>query len=466
MRIPILSNSYKGISSDVTSETRINCYAEIGPDGKTVQRIYGTPGCVEFADLGAQPVRGMHAFGDFMYAVSSDQFYQINNAGTATAKGTLNTISGNVSIRDNGTQIIIVDGTDGWIYTPASDTFAQISDGDFPTANTADFIGGYFVVDSNNTGRYYISSLYDGTAWDALDFKTAESSPDNLIRVKESHGQLFLFGDETIEVHVQTENADFPFTRLAGANIKWGLAARWSVADFNGTLAFLAKRSDGALQVVVMNGYMPQRISSNGIEKIIKDFSRVSDAVAFSYAVAGHYFYNISFPSEGRSFEFDASTGLWHERMTGDDRYLGEKHVFYLNRQFVGGHASGKIYRVDEATYTDADEQITRQFVMPYAHADGQAMFYDRLWIEFEEGVGLTSGQGIDPMVWMDWSDDGGKVYGNPIVSRIGALGEYNNRAVFDQLGYGYQRDYRITMSDPVKFVVVGAILEADVGYR
>ncbi len=40
------------------------------------------------------------------------------------------------------------------------------------------FIDGYFVIaQAGNSDRFWISALYDGTTWGALDFATAEGSP-------------------------------------------------------------------------------------------------------------------------------------------------------------------------------------------------------------------------------------------------------------------------------------------------
>jgi hypothetical protein len=86
-------------------------------------------------------------------------------------------------------------------------------------------------------------------------------------------------------------------------------------------------------------------------------------------------------------------------------------------------------------------------------------------------GSGYTSAPTItvaggtsDPQAMLDWSDDGGHVWGNEHWTGIGAIGEYKNRAVWRRLGTSRERIYRLTITDAVKPIVIGAHLEAVAG--
>ena len=201
MRTQFMGVGLSAKSPNVTAQTRVNMYLEYSPQGdKTQVSAYGTPGLELFVNFGDTSARAHYALGDYDYVVHRGTFWEINNAGVMTNRGSLLTTSGRCAIADNGTQIMIVDGTYGYIYTIATTTLAQIVDADFP-ANpvTVTFEGGYFLVSLANSGKFYISGLYAGATWDALDFATAESNPDNLIRVQEDHGDVVLFGDISTE---------------------------------------------------------------------------------------------------------------------------------------------------------------------------------------------------------------------------------------------------------------------------
>lgn len=460
MMIPILSNAYKGYTTANSVERRINCFPELG-EGKTVNKIHGTPGSKLFSNIGTFSSRGLYVFNDLLYTVMGNTLYEVATDGTATSKGTVNTNYGRVSMADNGTELIIVDGTNGYIFS--SDTLTQIADADFPNgATTVAFLGGYFIVDdASNTGRYYYSALYDGTSWDALDFATAETIPDALVSVFEDHGQLLLFGDRSIEAWYVSGDADLPFSIVGGATIRWGLAARFSVSYFDNSVAFLGKRKeDGALQVVRLAGYQVERISNDAIEYEIQNYSVTNDAFSYSYTLFGHTFFVLGFPSANVTWVYDAATKLWHEMQTNGIRHISDGYAYFNNKHIISDFAHGELYQLDMGTYTDNGITIKRSFVMPYIHDNNEEyLFGPSLQVQLEHGIGLISGQGSDPKIMMDYTDDG-KTWSNKKIRGIGKQGEYLVRAKWNRLGRFRNRAFRITMTDPVKFVVTGAYLK------
>ena len=62
------------------------------------------------------------------------------------------------------------------------------------------------------------------------------------------------------------------------------------------------------------------------------------------------------------------------------------------------------------------------------------------------------------------WSDDGGHTWSNEHWRGIGAIGDYTNRVNWKRLGRSRNRIYRLSVTDAVKRVLMGAHLEAEVG--
>lgn len=115
--IPLFGTNQQGKSSTVTSQSHTNLYAEIIQDAEKSRVVYyGTPGLSLFTSFGDTPVRGGIAVGDFIYYVHRGVFWQVNNAGVKTNRGTLTSTSGRVQMAYNGTQIAIVDGTFAGFY--------------------------------------------------------------------------------------------------------------------------------------------------------------------------------------------------------------------------------------------------------------------------------------------------------------------------------------------------------------
>ena len=85
---------------------------------KSVSALRSVPGYELFCTLGGGPVRGGISTSDGRgFFVSGSGFYEVFSDGTSILRGTLNSFVSRCQLAENGTQIIIVDGTDGYIFT-------------------------------------------------------------------------------------------------------------------------------------------------------------------------------------------------------------------------------------------------------------------------------------------------------------------------------------------------------------
>jgi hypothetical protein len=443
-------------SVNVTAQERINLYLEQSDD-KSTMVAYGTPGLSAFADFGASPVRGMHVIGDTLYAVNLSGFYSVNNSGITALLGNLLTFSGKVSMADNGLQLIIVDGIYGYIYTLATAAFVRITDVDFPGGDTVAFSDSFFIVNKPASQQFYLSASYNGLAWDGLDFASAESSPDNLVAVAVTQGRIVLFGALSIEHWASTGALDFPYSRISSATSDWGLAARFSVAEFNSSLIFLAQGRKGESQVVWLNGYTLERVSTFDIESIINAYPGVADASGFSYLYNGHQFYQLNFTSQGKSWLYDGATSLWSELKTGSGRHESEMATAYLGGIKAASYSTGKIYTVDGNSFTDNGVPIYSTLVTKHVSKSLERVSFSSLQVDCETGNGTSSGQGTAPRMMMQASKDGGHTWGNERWADMGAIGNYKARCRWNRLGLARDWVFRLSISDPVKRAILGA---------
>ena len=455
--VPLFGMGLGGKSKNVSDQMLVNLYREIQPEAeKNRMAIYPTPGLSLFASFGAEPVRGWWQVGTLIYAVVRNNVYSLNNAGTRTLLGSINSTTGRVDLSDNGQEVIIVDGQDGWIYDIAGATLTEITDADWPGANTVTFLAGYFIISEPDSGRFYISGLYDGASWDALDFATAESNPDELVRVFADGGQLLLFGDKTTEVWGNSGAADFPFAVIGGAASEWGLAARWSVAKFDNSVMFLRKNRLGQVQIAKQAGYQSMAISTPELDNRINSYAAVSDATAFSYMIDGHSFYQINFPTANESWLYDGLSNAWQKVQSGTGRHRADLQINFIDKPYVADFSNGNVYLLDPTAYTDNGAPISREMVCKHI-STGDWSIFDELWLEMEAGVGLVSGQGSDPQIMMQISKDGGHTWGNEIWVGFGRIGEYRTRAAWRRLGRSRDWLFKFRVTDPVKTVFVAA---------
>jgi len=457
--IPLFGLSNKSRSPSVSDQERVNLYSEISPDGERGGKItmYCMPGLTGQSNYGANPNRGAWSHGDFKYIVNRDKLWKEANDGTQTELGTLLTSGGLVDMCDNGTQLMIVDGTAGYILTFASDAFVQVG-GDFPANPTSvTFLNLRFVCTFAGTGQYYWSAINDGTSWDALDFATEESNPDNLVRVIADNGQLVLFGEFTTGFAGATGNDDAAFGRIGAAAIEFGLASKNSLDKFDQSLIFMSKTRLGGVQVCTLSGYTLQVVSNPDIETLFSKYSGIDSATGFSFQHQGHSFYQINFTAENISWRYDGRTGDWHKAESSGGRHRAEIQVNHQNRSYVTDYETGNLYLFDPDSLTDNGATITRKFIGRHL-TTGNVSRFAEIWIDMQMGVGTTTGQGVNPQLMMRISKDGGKTWGNERWANIGQLGDYKAKAKFRRLGRADPAwTFEFTVTDPVDVTFIGA---------
>jgi hypothetical protein len=108
--------------------------------------------------------------------------------------------------------------------------------------------------------------------------------------------------------------------------------------------------------------------------------------------------------------------------------------------------------------------QIRRLRQSPHLGQEQQWVFFSSFQLDLEAGVGLTTGQGSDPQVMLQWSDDGGHTWSNEHWTSAGALGAYRRRAIWRQLGRSRDRVWRVVISDPVKVAWLDAFVQVQGG--
>lgn len=317
----------------------------------------------------------------------------------------------------------------------------------------------------NSTSNSWAANIYTGSA----RFFSKEGNGDLLRSLASIRGELWLIGDQTIEVWYNPQGAlddatNIPFAKVRGAFINIGTAAVNSAVNNGNNLFWLGSSVAGSGRVWISNSYQPTVVSTSSIDHIIETMPNIQDATAFTYTQEGHEFYVINFNQGEKTLVYDTSTGEWHERAYWNsftsqfERHLPDCHCLFNNINYVGDYRSGNIYFLDLNNYTDNGDVVRRIRIGPHIHSDRKRMFFKEFEIDIERGTGIDgSGQGSDPIAFLQWSDDGGFTWSNEYWARIGAKGQYKTRLHWHRLGYSRDRVFKLTVSDPVKMVLIGA---------
>lgn len=349
-------------------------------------------------------------------------------------------------------------------------TVLPSTDGAFEGGGTVDISDNYFVYNKPQSQLWAASDLLSPIT-DSLSFASKDGSPDDLVAIIVDRREVYLLGEMSSEAWLDVGSVPFPFQRIQGSSTQQGIAAAYSCARVGNSFAYVSKNNRGESTIVQMNGYIPQRISTHAVETTLVG-QDVSDAIAWTYQLEGHETYVVTFPSigeNGLTWAYDITTGLWHKWLYTNNQNQYERHrgnccAFFNQQVLLGDYENGKLYRLSLSQYTDDGQLIRRVRRCPHITTDLQRQYFAELQIQFQPGVGLSTGQGQDPQAMLRWSDDGGFTWSNENWVTIGKQGQYFTRAMWRRLGFARDRIFEVVITDPIKAVIVSANLKAEAG--
>lgn len=460
-------------STNINAQRCVNLYPQMDESGtgKNVACLLGTPGLVTFCEIGDKPVRGIITSSTGrVFAAADTKLWEILGDGTKVDRGTLTSSAGFVSIADNGSLLMLVDGPGGYQYDLNANVLTEIAEFAINGGGaTVTFLDGRFIFNPPQTQKIVITDPYS-TNIDWSNFASAEGSPDPLLVVLSDKELIWLFGTNSVEVWYDSGDALFPFQRVQGGVIQFGLAAARTPARVANTVAWLGRNEQGQGVVYLANGMTPVRISTHAIEQELATYTAIDDATAWTYQQDGHEFYVLNFPSGNKTWVYDVNTQLWHQRAyTGNvllERARGEMHVEAFGKHLISDYQVGRLYILDRFALNDAGRRITRIRATPFVSDELKNLFISRLQLDMQMGLGSPSALPTDtpPQCMLRWSDDGGHTWSNEHWISLGAVGEYAKRAIWRRLGRTRQRIFEITITDDVLVAISDAFIEVSEG--
>ncbi len=457
-KITLTGQSYEHPSRDANYQRCINLFPSPTGDEKVPATQLHTSGLSTLVDLGGGSVRALMPFDSKLYAIVDNTIYVItlavdNNSATSSSIGTTHESSGRISWARNPTQIMIVDGTtNGYIITAATNTLTQITDPDFTGGTTVDFIDSYFVYNTPSGSTMYSTTINNGSSVNALDVATAEGSPDKLLGLTVYRNEIWALGERSAEVWYDAANVTgFPFSVRGGALVDIGTSAPHSACRANNNLLWL----DDRRFVVMISGYTPTVVSTPAVSAKFQSYTTVSDAFGFAFKDRGQFFYQLTFPTEGKTWCYDLDGKMWHERsyrnpaMDIDTRHLANCYTNFNNMNLVGAYNSGKIYKMSGDYYDDAGDPIVRIRTTSHYTTELKQFSFNSLELHAETGKGTVTGTGSDPQITMRYSNDGGYSWSHHMARSLGKIGEYGKRVRWNRLGSGREWIFEFTYVEP-----------------
>ena len=478
--LPLGFGFYQSESLPFSAQRCIN-WIPIVSEGSSlnVTALFQPPGLKVFADTDLQENRGGMEMKGVPYFVNGNSLISLSSSGAVTNHGAIEG-AGRVSLANNGQYlVIVVPGGKSYAFNNRSSTLAQITDIDFRTSDYVVFKDGYFVFAASDGSVFFNSSLNDPFTYDALEFGSAEINPDKIVALHVNHNELFVPGAETIELFDNVGGAGFPFQRINGANIQKGVHAKFSLVEFDNTFCFAGGGLNEKTAIWKVTGSSSAtKISTDAIDSEIQKFTRdeIESAFALTSARRGQFLAYFTFESEripSRTFVYNATASalsggsIWFELQTGldDNRFSVQSIVSVYGKLLVGDQSTGIIGELDDNTFTYYGDPIFRRMQTAPFSQDGLPIFSGEFEATFESGVGLNNG--IDPVVLLSYSDNGGRVFKGDFARGIGKIGEYGQQTVWNRQGrFPVSRSVQLTVTDPVKANLIRLAATAEIGYQ
>lgn len=472
-RTPFLGQAYVSRSSNLEDCRLINLYPEIVPsekqsgNAKDIGAFYSCPGLSLLTSAGSGPVRAAKVLGSTLYVVSGSALWAVNSSWSATKIGNLVTGTGPVSMIENGTQLAIFDGTQGYLLSAGS--FSSIS---LPFSNPTfgNYQDGFGLAIGANAYNVWQSNSFDFSTWPGLAFGLANARSDYPMAIGELSEHMWIVKQYSTEVWYNAGNANFAFSRLGGVLIEWGTPAPISVTQAstpqNGdSLIWLGQNKAGQVAAVQTTGSSVKRISTHAMERQWSTYSTTADCITYTYMQEGHIFVVFTFPTGNETWVYDTVTGFWHQRASFSGgqfgRHISNCHAFFNGKNVVGDYQSGNLYALDLDTLTDNGAQ--RKWLRSWratAEIPEGPMLFSSLQIDMQSGIGVPDG--TNPQIMLRWSDDGGHTWSTERCVAAGPTGATAQRVRFLALGgtranTGMDRIFELSSTDQFPAALIGA---------
>ena len=460
VELPIVGGAYKHRITPVSAQTLKNWYVEANPTKDTLT-LQMTPGAKSWS-TGSGDDRGMAVFRGELYKVTDTTLYRIGRDGSQTSIGA---IVGQARAYFATDQNVLVIVSAGRVYSFDGTTLTEVSDPDQESPDYVTYLNNQCLYDGTGN-RFAVSDAGDLTAVDGLNYASAESDGDELIRPYAFNQLVYLMGEKTIETWWNSGVGDPPFDRVQGGIIQVGLGAGGSLANNDSFMYFLG---DDLIVYQLISSQVAE-VSTIAMADAFSGYSTTDDALGFCFTFQKQKFYFLAFPTEGVTWLYNETSNQWSQMTSGVDEGA---HVATSYASCYGKHLiadGGNVHEWDLDTFTDNSEVIVRERSTGNLSADLLGGRYAGLpvtwnWIELIlDSKATVTGQGSDPELMLEFSDDGGYTWSSERKLKLGRVGDYIWSVKAEQLGQSVQRVYRFRVSDSIGCTLQRASADVEIG--
>lgn len=357
---------------------------------------------------------------------------------------------------DNGTTLFIAGGGAIIKWAGFGNTTALLG-GSPPDATHIVFLDGYLLVnrrlEAENNKVVQYSDLDTTETWPADNIFTAMADPDEIQAVAVAQREIYLVGEQSLEVWQNLGTDPVPFGRVY--IWQYGTPAPYSVCVEDNSLFFLDQNRRiwriAGRQIVDLGAAIQAELSS---------YESVNDCWSASFTWKGAIHVIFVFPTAGAAWSIDLRNSQWTE-WSGFDNGTARVRLnclVYLKNNgsiFAGDYATGKIWQFSDSVKTDAGGVFERGRRFGWVDAGGSIrkranMIRANLNRNVAAAYTGTSSETNPTLEWR-WRDDG-REWSDWRQGSIGERGENRNYIEFRRLGVYRSRQHELRVTDPCEF--------------
>lgn len=379
--------------------------------------------------------RGAINWNDKLYRVSGTKLISVDASGDVSVLADVGG-GGPVCMDYSFDRLGIASG--GRLYFWDGGELTQVTDPDLGVVLSMRWIAGRWLCTDGTS--LVVTSLTDQTAVDSTAYGSAEADPDQIFAVDTLRVEAYAFGRYSVEIYQLTSNTNFPWERIAGAQVTKGILGTGCYCSLGDTFMMLGSGHNEAPAVYQMIPGNVAKVSTREIDQLLLSYSDadLSSAVMESRVDKNHQLVYIHLPD--RTLVYDTigskSTGepLWHTVDSGLDspsQYLARNMVWCYGQWNVGDPTSDRLGAFTSSVGTHWGADVGWEFGTQIIYTEGQGAILHEL-----ELVALTGrvALGADPVIWTSWTIDG-QEWSEERAAMAGRQGERTKRICWRRQG-------------------------------
>ena len=482
-KLGIVGSTKFGIYPDVSAEETVNMFV-------SDNWLVPYPGYKQVLRLG-EVGRGLFysSRANVMFAVIDDGLFVVDSGLGHQKVGTLNSLSGDVFMEENGkNQIAISDLSQIYVYNYVDGTFVTAETSGSPTGDI-DFVPGYITFLNGYMISTDIGNLQGAPTWRLSEINNAvqwPASPNNIgafstkpdtalaaIRFPEKGNLLFIMGRTVSEPWYNSATAyPFPFLKSTSYNVDYGCLNPSTIGEGDSFVVWLASNEKSGPVITYSTGGERRQISNDGINNRLSQLVNPTNAYGFLVKVGGHLFYQFTFPDtrDNFTYTYDFNTEQFFTLCDENLNHHIAKQIVYFptnNTYYFISFKDGAIYELN-SKYTNYDYGLASDDETPLVYEiprvripptlrlpTTKPCLINNITFSIEQGQPENSGR-IDLSI----SNDGGYTYSGVISQDMNPVGYRRNNVNFRSLGYTNEFTPKFRFNGFGRFVVGEGLVE------